>query len=285
MPARRHHARTFSLPSLSSSLLAGVNAAFTILSDDGKRQDYDRFGEAGANGNAADGETGRAHYQQRYEEGISPEDIFNMFFGFGGPGMGMGGGGVHTVFRGPDGRMYRGVPPGFAHGGRARAARAARAAQQEEEGEEAPFLSRIMPLLVQLLPILLILFMSFSSFTSSSDPVFSVHRNPPFSLERATRSHGVTQGLPYFVKHDFDLQVRQGKLRLHQVEYQVEKELYASWQRGCKEERAKQAYIAEQIKRASADKRDYWIATYKNFVDSNCQLFAKHFEGAGPASQ
>lgn len=54
-----------------------MGKAFTILSDPDKRADYDRFGDAGPQQQAA-----RA--QRRYqEEDISPEEIFNMFFGGG----------------------------------------------------------------------------------------------------------------------------------------------------------------------------------------------------------
>jgi DnaJ-class molecular chaperone len=65
---------------------AGIGAAFTILSDADKRAHYDRYGEEGESSASAAGHghgESRQRYYQRYEEEISPEDIFNMFFGMG----------------------------------------------------------------------------------------------------------------------------------------------------------------------------------------------------------
>jgi DnaJ-class molecular chaperone len=55
-----------------------VGKAFTILSDPDKRAHYDRYGDQ------APEQTQRQARQHRYhQEDISPEEIFNMFFGGG----------------------------------------------------------------------------------------------------------------------------------------------------------------------------------------------------------
>jgi molecular chaperone DnaJ len=53
-----------------------IQEAYEVLSDDGKRSTYDRFGHLGTNGGFADGPFGRAG-------GFGIEDLFDSFFGAG----------------------------------------------------------------------------------------------------------------------------------------------------------------------------------------------------------
>jgi DnaJ family protein B protein 12 len=85
---------------LVTHILVAISHAFTVLGDEGKREQYDRYGidpessGRGGGGGAgpafARGGGGPAFRNASFGgEEISPEELFNMFFGgdFGGPGM------------------------------------------------------------------------------------------------------------------------------------------------------------------------------------------------------
>ena len=95
-----------------------VGAACAVLTDANKRAAYDRYGEAGADGisnnSSSDREQARArYYRQHFEEEISPEDIFNMFFN-GGLGGGFGGG-MTQIYRDEDGNLRAVRTPNRVH--------------------------------------------------------------------------------------------------------------------------------------------------------------------------
>ncbi|KAF8507978.1 DnaJ-domain-containing protein [Hysterangium stoloniferum] len=176
-----------------------VSKAFQILSDSQKRAIYDqsggdpdsRFGGGGGDGGPAG--MGRHFAGGRQFEGeISPEDLFNMFFGGGlggqmGGGFGGGGfgGAVFTTSFGPGFRTTR------VHRGGAGARPAANAEPQSARS-----------ILLQLAPLLLLFFFSFISsmpslFTTSQPPhpKYELSPNPPYTAARMTS----TLDIPYYV--------------------------------------------------------------------------------------
>lgn len=70
-----------------------ISTAFQVLSDPDKRRSYDQFGDD--EGPGAGG--GQAHPFRHAD--VSPEEIFNMFFGMNGGGMGGGRPGNFRVYR------------------------------------------------------------------------------------------------------------------------------------------------------------------------------------------
>ena len=129
-----------------------VGLAYATLSDPQKRTIYDRYGEEDPDNRGA-ARAGGMNMHHRGQE-VSPEEIFNMFFGGGMPGMNRGGPGFHvyTSGFGPGGMPFRTAAP------------RRQPRQQEREERQTPFLS----VLFQFMPLLLILFSTFFRSDGSS---------------------------------------------------------------------------------------------------------------------
>ncbi|KAK5021560.1 Chaperone protein dnaJ [Exophiala sideris] len=170
-----------------------VSRAFQILSDAEKKSRYDQFGgdpdnrfsssgAAGAgaspfSGFARSAGSGRGPF---YEDEISPEELFNRFFG--GGGMPFGGGG----FGGPQFVFNMGGGPGFTvhrMGGNT-PRRRPRDANAEPPPSGLSALTQLLPLL--LLFILPLLSSFFSGSTDSAPQVRFDSPVPPHTLHRVT---------------------------------------------------------------------------------------------------
>ena len=148
-----------------------VGLAYATLSDGQKRAIYDRYGDEDPdNRGGGGGGMRRANFNGQE---VSPEDIFNMFFG---GGMPPGAGG----FGGPGVRVYStGFGPGFAFGGMNGMhpnMRQQRQRQQQQQQQDPGFFGQLM----QFLPLLLILVLSF--FNMPGDTATGVGGSKYFSL-------------------------------------------------------------------------------------------------------
>jgi tetratricopeptide (TPR) repeat protein len=126
-----------------------VGLAYATLSDSQKRTIYDRYGEEDPD-NRGGGPGGMRHggFHGGGGQEVSPEEIFNMFFGGGFPAGGMRAGGgpgfhVYTSGFGPAGMHFA--------GGRPRRRAAAGGARQEEEPQGAVMWMQMIPFLVIML--------------------------------------------------------------------------------------------------------------------------------------
>nr|GAT45738.1 predicted protein [Mycena chlorophos] len=167
-----------------------VSKAFQVLSDPQKRSIYDRSGsdpEDRSSGMASAPSAFRSFNGGGGFEGeLSPEDLFNMFFGGGGPQFangGFGGGFGPTVFTtsfGPGGfrttRMGGGTPR-----------------QQQQQGNAEP-----RSMFIQLLPLIILFAFSILSalpnlFTTPPvpDPLFAWTPTSTYTTERHTGGLGV----------------------------------------------------------------------------------------------
>lgn len=167
----------------SDEAFKAVGLAYATLSDPQKKAIYDRYGDEdpdnrGGGGGGGMRQAGTRGMHFRPGDEVSPEDIFNMFFGGGMPG-----GGMH---RGPGGMHFYtnfGGPGGFAQARQQQQRNTQGTSQQRQE--TTPGLAS----LVQLLPFLLILMLSFlnmndysSQTRSGSTPGRSPGQNRYFSL-------------------------------------------------------------------------------------------------------
>lgn len=140
-----------------------VGLAYATLSDSQKRSIYDRYGEEDPdNRGGAGAAANMARHFGRGRGGaqeVSPEEIFNMFFGGGMPG----GGGMH---RGPGGFHVYSNGFGFGGGGMPQGFRGQRQGpgqqRQQQQAQGGGFGQ-----LLQLLPLILIMLLSFFNFNES----------------------------------------------------------------------------------------------------------------------
>ncbi|PAV80256.1 hypothetical protein WR25_08803 [Diploscapter pachys] len=158
--------------------------AYAVLSDAEKRRQYDLYGAEAANGNAPTRRRGGDFFDHDYAHGfeadLTPEEIFNMFFGGGFPSDSM--------------NRRRHTRHHYEHH-----------AQHE---------SPLGPLL-QLLPIIAILVLGLLAQLMVSDPPFSLHHSNKYPIKRITAELKV----PYFVRPDFE-QAYKGRIKMieNQVE-------------------------------------------------------------------
>ena len=160
-----------------------VGLAYATLSDSQKRRIYDLSGEEDPDNRGGGGGMRRGGGAQFNGQEVSPEDIFNMFFGGGMPpgAGGGGGGGMGNGFR-----VYStGFGPGMAFGGmhphmRARQQQQQRHRQQQQQQQQQQA-DGILGTISQLLPLIMILLFSFFNM-SANDTSGATGGNRYFSL-------------------------------------------------------------------------------------------------------
>ena len=167
-----------------------VSKAFQVLPDEQKRASFDKFGSdpdsrfSGASDPFAGMRSRSSAAGPTFESEISPEDLFNMFFG--GGGMGMGG----SPFGGPFGATSFGGP-GFSmrFGGPGMNSFNTRRYQRQQ-----PTANQSQSIWSQLLPIIILIGFTLVSYLPSilsslftiPPPAFSLDKTVFYSLEKTT---------------------------------------------------------------------------------------------------
>ncbi|CAM9817956.1 unnamed protein product, partial [Heterosigma akashiwo] len=194
-----------------------IGQAYGVLSDPEKKANYDRFGDedAGQSG-------GPSAYRQRYhyEDDISPEDIFNMFFGVPPSRMRRGGSNFHVYRAG-------------GMGGRGGGGGGGQAGQQQGGFQQ----------LVQMLPIIALMFFSLFSFPSQSEPLYQLSPKGQWQTARYT-----SREVPYYVKESFRREYGRSRHSLAQVEQAVHADFGAALRHECTAQREQQKRLYYRAK-------------------------------------
>lgn len=209
---------------------AVISKAFSVLSDPQKRAIHDAGGgdpEQRGSSQARSGFSGFQTYGGGSAFGgdeISPEDLFNMFFGGG------------TGFGGPGFSSATFVGPGFAPHTYYRGGAGRRAAQQQQQQffrarqQQQQAHGNAWTILVQVLPLLVLFVYSLlSGLFTDTDPLFSLRQTPKFYEMRQTNAHHV----PYYVNPSAFSSATGDRQKLNRVEQQVELEMVRGLQNAC----------------------------------------------------
>ncbi|XP_061692732.1 dnaJ homolog subfamily B member 12a [Syngnathoides biaculeatus] len=175
-----------------------IGNAYAVLSNVEKRRQYDQYGEERSH-------PGRQRQHRDFEADISPEDLFNMFFGGGFPTSN-----VH-VYR--NGRMH------FAHHNR----------QERREHQRDGGLA----LFVQLMPILILILVSALSQLMVTQPPYSLSYRP--SAGYIHKRHTSHLKVPFFVGERFNAEFTGADLK--NVERTVEEDYISNLRNNCWKEK------------------------------------------------
>lgn len=187
-----------------------IGNAYAVLSNADKRKRYDQFGEEKVHTSRH----GHSHsdFHRGFEADISPEDLFNMFFGGGFPSSN-----VHVY---SNGRMR------YTH-----QQRPERREQQRDGG---------LALFVQLMPILILIIVSVLSQLIVSSPTYSLSLRP--SIGHTHRRLTELLKVPYYVSAQFSEEYT--GMNLRNVERNVEDDYISSLRNNCwKEKQQKEGLL------------------------------------------
>ncbi|EEB90592.1 hypothetical protein MPER_11179 [Moniliophthora perniciosa FA553] len=168
-----------------------VSKAFQILSDPQKRAIHDQSGSdpddrSGGMSSRGFSSSSFAGAGPTFDGEISPEDLFNMFFGGGQAfGGGFGGGPVFTTTFGPGG--FRTFQMGGGMGGRG----GFQNAQQQGNAEPRSIFLQLLPLIVLFGFSLLSALPNLFTTPPVPDPHYSFTPNTRYNMERHTSGRGV----------------------------------------------------------------------------------------------
>lgn len=278
-----------------------VGLAYGTLSDAQKRTIYDTYGEEDPDNRGAAATRGGGGGGMQYRQGqeVSPEDVFNMFFG-GGMGPGMGGPGFHVYTNGFGG--------GF---GGPQFARAQQRARQQQAGQGQAQPPQNGAPWMQLIPFIVIMLMSFLNFggqdtgAAMQTRYFSlvvrhfwslckvafilvtwkraIHFCSPSSIPTSQQQHPYVNPLatkltpvkdiPYFVTDKFMRTYYRDRYQLSQVERMVEKHYHDYLVQECKAQKRFKRDLEQQASRMSGEGKVTQMRRAEEVELSRCTEF------------
>ncbi|XP_030046600.1 dnaJ homolog subfamily B member 14 [Microcaecilia unicolor] len=185
-----------------------IGNAYAVLSNPEKRKLYDMTGsEEHVNSNQSNG---GFDFHRGFEADITPEDLFNMFFGGGFPS-----GNVHSFSNGRARYSYYHQHPHSSH------------ERQEERGDGG------FSMFIQLMPIFVLIVVSLLSQLMMSNPPYSLY--PRSGTGQTIKMQTENLHVPYYVNKDFKTEYT-GML-LQKIEKNVEEDYVTNIRNNCWKER------------------------------------------------
>lgn len=180
-----------------------IGSAYEVLSDKSKRDTYDRYGEEGLRpGTVSNSGSSRTTFTTSYGysnsdgrafDGVTPEEIFNMFFN--------GGFATGNFSR----RGWQTHSSSHRHRHHTNSHHSGHHSRNGDQQEVSPGVH----LFTQLLPVLVLIGLSLASYWLQEDPAFSLHPTTKYIFRRQIEKYGIE----YYVKDDFERQYRGRELR------------------------------------------------------------------------
>ncbi|XP_018419777.1 PREDICTED: dnaJ homolog subfamily B member 14 [Nanorana parkeri] len=194
-----------------------IGNAYAVLSNPEKRKQYDLSGtEERMHTNHRNG---GFDYHRGFEADITPEDLFNMFFGGGFPSAN-----VRTY---SNGRTTSSHHQHQHHSGHDR---------EDERGDGG------FSMLIQLMPIIVLILVSLLSQLMVSNPPYSLYPRSGQTIKRLTENLDV----PYYVSKDFQSEYS-GK-SLQKLEKNIEEDYVANVRNNCWREKQQRADLLHAAK-------------------------------------
>ncbi|XP_072261723.1 dnaJ homolog subfamily B member 14 [Pyxicephalus adspersus] len=194
-----------------------IGNAYAVLSNPEKRKQYDLSGCEERN--HTNHRNGGFDYHRGFEADITPEDLFNMFFGGGFPSAN-----VRTY---SNGRTTYSHHQHHHHSGHDR---------EDERGDGG------FSMVIQLMPIIVLILVSLLSQLMVSNPPYSLYPRSGQTIKRLTENLQV----PYYVSKDF-LSEYSG-MSLQKLEKNIEEDYVANVRNNCWREKQQKADLIHAAK-------------------------------------
>nr|XP_032618915.1 dnaJ homolog subfamily B member 14 [Chelonoidis abingdonii] len=185
-----------------------IGNAYAVLSNPEKRKQYDLTGSEEQACNQPG--NGRFNFHRGCEADITPEDLFNMFFGGAFPS-----GSVHSFSNGRAGYSH---PNQHRHSGH----------EREEERGDGGF-----SMFIQLMPIIVLILVSLLSQLMVSNPPYALY--PRSGTGQTIKMKTENLGVIYYVNKDFRNEYK--GVSLQKVEKSVEEDYVSNIRNNCWKER------------------------------------------------
>ncbi|KAG7217301.1 hypothetical protein INR49_027845 [Caranx melampygus] len=205
-----------------------IGNAYAVLSNPEKRQQYDQYGDQSAASNAPQHPSHSRHghyrsFHRDFEADISPEELFNIFFGGRFPT-----GNVH-VYTNQGASYSQFYQP-----------RRRRVYERREEVVEENQSQNTFTALLQLLPVLVLILISVFTQMMATTPPYSLFYKPAMGLvvSRETQHMGV----PYYVDKSFEKEYRGAAL--DELEKSIENDYMEHLQSSCWKEKQQKSDLA-----------------------------------------
>ncbi|KAG7516822.1 hypothetical protein JOB18_041212 [Solea senegalensis] len=206
-----------------------IGNAYAVLSNAEKRQQYDVYGDEPAAANAAQQSSHSRHghyrsFNRDFEADISPEELFNIFFGG----------------RFPTGNIHVYTNQGASYSQFYQPRRRRAYERREEVVVEENHSQNTFTALLQLLPVLVLILISVFTQMMATNPPYSLFYKPSMGLvvSRETQHMGV----PYYVDKTFEKEYRGSAL--DDLEKMIESDYMEHLQSSCWKEKQQKSDLA-----------------------------------------